>query len=186
MGSPETNYATGGQPEVSSTERVPADDRLVPLGPHGNQGNLHAGYLFEDADVLLGGFRQVAQLLGGGDILLPPLHLLVDGLRLLEFGEREGNLVPPRPSDLVGDADLDPRQTRQDVELGERESGEAVQPLGVPHHGSVEPAAPAWTPRRGPVLVPPVPDQLSLLVEQLRGERPSSDAGGVRFRNTDD
>src|SRR3989304_1799827 len=115
MGSPETHHANGGQREGSSPERIPADDRLVPLGPHGNQGKL------------------------------PPRH---------PFGQTPG--------------------------LGEGKAGKAVQTVGVTNHGSVEPAAAAGTPRRGTVLVPPVPDPLPFLVEQLRRKRPPAHPGGGR------
>src|SRR3990170_4321494 len=109
MGSPETHHANGGQREVSSPERIPADDRLVPLGPHGNQGNLHAGHLFEQTHVFLCRFRQVAELLRVGEVLLPPLHLLVHGFHPFEFSEEEGHFVPSR-SARPGSAAL-PRRT---------------------------------------------------------------------------
>jgi len=40
---------------VSSAEGVSPDDRLVPVGPHGDEGDLHPRDLLQHADVLLGG-----------------------------------------------------------------------------------------------------------------------------------
>src|SRR3989304_991891 len=107
MGSPETYYGKDGEPGVSSTEWVLPDDGLVPVGAHGDQRGLHAGQLLQSPHVLLGGFREVAELPGIRQVLLPSLHLFIDGHCPLELGEDQGDILPPAAVDLVGDAHME-------------------------------------------------------------------------------
>src|SRR3972149_6271616 len=115
MGSPEAGYSTYREPEVSSAEGIPPDDRLVPVRPHGDEGNLDGGDLLDHLDVLPGGFRQVAELPGRGDVFLPALHLLVDRPGRLEFDQRQWDLLPAAAVDIVRDAHFNARQGRAGV-----------------------------------------------------------------------
>src|SRR3990172_11721720 len=134
-------YATGQRPEVSSPEGVFPEDRLVPLGPDRHERDLDPGHLFQQADILLGGLRKIVEFARGPNLPPPPLHLLVDRFDPLEPGQRDGNLLLTDSVDLVGDADPDAGQAGQNVQLGQRDPVQPVQPLRVTDHGGVEPPA---------------------------------------------
>src|SRR3972149_3439414 len=106
MGSPGAGHSKFGEPQVSSSEGVSPDDRLVPVGAHRHENDLDARDLFEPADVLLGGLRQVAELPGRRDVLLPPIERLVDRLRRLEPGPRERGPPPPGAVELISNTTL--------------------------------------------------------------------------------
>src|SRR5207237_9219461 len=68
----------------------------------------------------------------------------------LHFG---GHRIERFPVEAVADAYRDFGERVEHVQLGDRESGEPVDPHGVAHHHGVEPAAAAWASRGGPELV---------------------------------
>ena len=75
---------------------------------------------------------------------------------------------------LVGHADPDRLQLVEDVQLGDGQLGQRVDPDGVAEHDGIQPARAPTTPGGGPVLMADVHEVVAHLVEQLGGERPCS------------
>ena len=72
------------------------------------------------------------------------------------------------------------------VELGDRETVEAVEAHRVAGHHGVEPAAAARAAGGGAELLAVVLQLLAEVVEQLGRERPAADARRVRLGDADD
>src|SRR5712692_3355548 len=83
-------------------------------------------------------------------------------------------------------ADFDFFKAGQDIELGERDAGHAVDPDRVAHADRVEPAAAARSPGGGAELVAFLLEPFSLGALQLRRERSAADARRVGLREADD
>src|SRR6476659_4973690 len=77
----------------------------------------------------------------------------------------------------VGDADGQLGELGENVELGEGERGEAVDPDGVTERDEVEPAAAAAAAGNGAVLAAEVTQLLLLGTLDLGRERPLPDSG---------
>src|SRR5690606_13611548 len=105
-------------------------------------------------DVVAGPWRQVFERAGLAGRALPARHRLEDRGHLLEQGEILGEFVEDDVAYTVTGDDLDLREGVQDVELGERECGQAVDTRRVACDDGVEPPAAARPPRRRPELAP--------------------------------
>ena len=111
----------------------------------------------------------------------PALELLVDRLGVVEVGlvGREV-LAHGAVGQPVADADGDPVEDREHVELRQRQLGEAVDAGGEAQADQVEPAA---APRSRPVTVPNSPPRSRIALRALRvglaRERPGADARQV-------
>src|SRR4029453_8602609 len=90
-----------------------------------------------------------------------------------------GEAVEAAAVGLVGDAHLDGGEGVEDVELGDGQLGQRVEPDRVAQHHGVEPTGPAAAPGVGAVLVAPVDQGVADVVEQLGGERPRANPGDV-------
>src|SRR5665648_791226 len=122
--------------------------------------------------------RMVARRLGEvlprlalADVLGPSGELFVERLGVVEIRLAQRELVEDLAAGLVPRTDLQGRQAREHVELGERQVGDTAEAHGVPERHQVEPAAAALAPRGGAELVAYLAHGDAGLVEELGGER---------------
>ena len=115
-------------------------DGLGPLRPDRDEHDRHAGELLERRHVAAGGLGQVGQRPDVVDRLLPALEVLVDRRRARRARRPTRATVDPPAVDLVGDAQLDRLDARQDVELVEHDAADAVDGDRVAQRHRVEPA----------------------------------------------
>ena len=87
--------------------------------------------------------------------------------------------------DVVRHADLHRLEGVEDVELGERDLRERVEPHRLTHHRHVEPPAPATPAGVGAELPADLAQLVARFVEQFGRERPRTDAGHVRLGDAD-
>ena len=90
-----------------------------------------------------------------------------------------------RRAAISGD-DPEPLEPRQDVELGDRQAVEPVQPRSVARGDRIVPAAAPRTAGRDAELATLRPQPLAALVEQLGGKRSAADPRAVRLRHAED
>ena len=95
-------------------------------------------------------------------------------------------VVVAHPAGLVTDADLDLVETVEDVEFGERDLGERVQPRRLAGHDGVEPADASTATGVGPELVPALDERLPDLAVDFRGEGTGAHARDVGLGDADD
>src|SRR5690606_3098683 len=124
-----------------------------------------AAHVLNGTNVALRGGRQVAELAGAADVLIPAVEELVDRLRVVELGLRHRYFIHPGAVDVVRDAYRDPLPAGQRVELGGHEVGDAVEPGGVAGDRRVVPPAAAGTPGRGAVFVARITQPIAVLVQ---------------------
>ena len=88
--------------------------------------------------------------------------------------------------EAVARADLDLVEAIEDVELGERQLGEAVQPNRLTQHHTIEPTGPPTPPGDRAELLADIDERVAVVIEQLGRERPGPDTRGVRLGDPDD
>src|SRR6185436_13791243 len=108
------------------------------------------------------------------------------GLRVVEVALAHRHLVVPHAAHVIGHTDRHLVETGEDVELGDHEVGDAVDPGGVAPDHRVHPAAAAGAAGRGAVLGPGLAQELAHVVIQLGRERAFADACGVGLEDGHD
>ena len=116
----------------------------------------------------------------------PAVERLVDRLDPGQEVRAVGVVGERATVEPVARAHLDVVEAVEDVELGEGELGEAVQPGGVAEHHAVEPSGPPPPPGDRAELASDVDEPVAVGVGQLGGERPGTDAGRVGLGDPDD
>jgi len=89
------------------------------------------------------------------------------------------DLVKATILERVPGADPDLVEVIEDVQLGDRERGQAVDPDRAADEHGVVPATPSGPTGRGAELVPLLLQQRPDLIGQLGGKRPAADARGI-------
>src|SRR5207302_6154436 len=151
--------------------RGQAGHGLGRLGPHGDLGDGHAHHLLQAFDIGLGGLREVGPAAGPADVRLPSRELLVDGHRLVEDGLVRREALVGLSLVLVADADPDPVEGREDVDLGEEDLGQRADPRRIAHDDGVEPPAATRAAGRRTELGPPLDEEVAVGTQILGGER---------------
>ena len=129
-------------------------------------------------DVLDIALRRLGQLLkaaAGGDIALPAGDILIDGLCLSER-VAGGEHVKPLSLMLIGNADGDFVEVGENVKLGERKLGRALNLNAVARRHNVEAADAAGSAGSGAVLSARLAQRVTLRSEKLAGEGAFTDA----------
>src|SRR5690606_4284378 len=98
-------------------KEVVQDDRFVAAGTDADDADSGAAHVLNGTNVALRGGRQVAELAGAADVLIPAVEELVDRLRVVELGLRHRYFIHPGAVDVVRDAYRDPLPAGQRVEL---------------------------------------------------------------------
>ena len=119
-------------------------------------------------------------LVPAGDLLVHRLARVKDGLVVGKFAQA---LALAR---LVGDAELEGVEPGQDIELGQRDLGDARDADRVSQRHQVEPPAPTLAPGRGAELVALLQHVLSRGVIEFGRERALADACHVRLGDAKD
>src|SRR5690349_2866535 len=123
--------------------------------------------LFERRHIPAGVLGQIAERSHVVDRLRPAWELVVDGGRAREGGAARGPGIDAASVDLVGDADPQPLDAGQDVELVEHDRRDAVDRDRVSERNGVEPADATWPPGHRAVFVAALGDAVADPVEQL-------------------
>lgn len=131
--------------------------------------------------------RRLGQLLPAaraGDVALPAVHILDDGLRvLLQDGERK--LIRLLTAELIVGAQGDLLHIAQHVELRQGDVRRALHLHAVARGDKVDRPDAARAAVLAPYSSPRLSQLLGLLAEPLAHERPLADAGGIRLHHTD-
>ncbi len=134
----------------SALERIGEDNRFVPIRAHGDEYHPDSGQGLKTFDIAPGVPGKVCDPFGSSDILRPAIQLLVDGPALHEKAEVGwhgfGELLPLTP---VAGANFQLRNSCQDVEFGQGDTGDAGEPNSMADQNHVKPAASALTACRG-------------------------------------
>ena len=111
---------------------------------------------------------------------------LVDGLDVGDQLRSIRVVLEQRAVEAITGADLDRVEAVEDVELGERQLGQAVEANRLTQHHAVEPPCPAAASGDRAELLADVDERVAIDVEQLGRERSGTDTGGVGLGDPDD
>jgi hypothetical protein len=140
--------------------------------------------VLDELDVATGGGRKAVATV---ELRTPALEGLVHRPGRVEIALMLRKLVGPGPvAELVGDADRQPVEERQYVQLGQRDRGDPVQPHGVPEGDEVEPAAAPLAAGDGSELAAEVAHARLVGTFDLGRERPFAYAGEIGLRDAHD
>src|SRR4029079_10376341 len=107
----------------------------------------------DGGDVAARVFREVGQGADVVDRLGPAIEFVIDRGRPRECRAARWPRLYPPAVELVGDAQADRVDPRQDVELVEHDAADAVDGDGIAQRHGVEPADAPRSPRHGPALM---------------------------------
>src|SRR5574344_2819832 len=88
-------------------EDLLADQRLLFVRTDGDEDDFDSEKLFDAGDVGLALLREVIIVPASGDIFLPALHRLEDGLHLVHGGNAARHIIDLLAVERISDADLD-------------------------------------------------------------------------------
>src|SRR4029453_11172241 len=161
------------------------NDRLVPVRANADGREARAGEFFQGQHVVAGVLRKVLQGAGPGDVLGPTVEVLEDRHRVVELGLRHGPFVVADAVDVVGNANRDLLDAREDVQLGHEVVREAVDAGSMAGQHGVVPTATARTAGVHAELATGLLQIHAHFVEQFRGERTGANTCGVSLDDAD-
>ena len=141
-------------------------------------GPLHILY------IVPGVFRQLVPAADLGDVALPAVHILDDGLGILE-ADRERELIGLLAVQLIVGADGDLVHIAENIQLGEGDIGGALDLHAVAGGHQVNGTHPAGAAGLGAVLRTGVPELLGLVAEPLAHKGAFAHAGGIGLYHAD-
>lgn len=115
-------------------------------------------------DVAAGLSRQVFKRAATSDVAVPARELLIDGLGVCEQFLMLGHGRITRTVAIVGDADLDGIERRENIELGQGQVGQAIHARREVGDGTVEPTAATTATGSDTVLVAQLGELVAALV----------------------
>lgn len=142
--------------------------------------------LLNEGNVLLGVLGQIGVLGDLGGVRLPAGESLVDTLDLFQHVQVLGERLQQLALVLVANGNLELLQLVQNVQLGDVQTGIAVDPGGVLEDNEIEPSTSSSSTSGDTELGTNLLEVLSDVVELLGRERSGSDSGGVSLDNTVD
>src|SRR5210317_1365919 len=112
---------------IQLTERVADLNRLITTGPDRDQGYRAAGKLFELGQVGFGRCRQVRHTGCRTDVALPTIKLLINRLTVMQDVSVAREFFQKLPLVRIGRANLDAVEFVQNIEFGDRQSGQPIE-----------------------------------------------------------
>ena len=155
------------------------NDGLVTTRTNTDVRNASAGELLQSVQVILGLVRQLIEGAAASDVFVPRRHGLVNRDSVVELRLGEWHFVVTHAINVVSDTNRNLTDTGQDVQLGDEQIRETVDARGVASQHRIVPTTAALTAGVDSDLTAGGLEVLAPLVEQLRRERASTDAGGV-------
>ena len=118
------------------------------LRPDRNPSDRHSDLLLDELEVATGLFGEVVVATDVGDPDVPTLEVLVDRCAVVEHRLLAGKVLMTFSAEVVilgfvGNGDLQLLEVGENVEFGDEELGESVDPRRVSQRHQVEPPAPA-------------------------------------------
>src|ERR1019366_5375744 len=160
---------------------------LIAGRTHADHAERCAGHVLQRLDVFAGVLRQVVELPRLGDVFAPARELLVDRVRVMEVGLRHRHLVDDAAvRQSVADAYRDRVKVRQNVELGQHEVGDSIDPRGIARYDRVVPATAPWPASCGAEFRSDDAQLLAVRIFEFCWERPGTHARRVRLDDRDD
>src|SRR3982075_3093637 len=154
-----------------SLERVLYQNSILAFRAGGKQGDWAAHQFLDPADIFDGLGRQIGPGTGVGGRLLPALDGLVDrhhpGLGALAGRQMVDFLAVQH----IAGADLDTVEAVENIELGQRQPGDAAGAGGLSPQPRIEPAAAPLAPGVDAEFLAAAADLLTDLVAQFGRER---------------
>ena len=152
-------------------------------GADANHGNLYAGLLLDEGDIVLRGLGQILKAPHTGNILRPALKFLINGLHLRQHGQRRGVVIVNLASVFIARADLDLIDAAQSVHSGEGEGGNPAGADGKAQNHQIQPAAAPRPPRYRAIFMAFVADGIPHFVKELRHKGALAYPGGIRLHD---
>ena len=134
--------------------------------------------------VVPGVFRQLVPAADLGDVALPAVHVLDDGLGVLK-ADGEGEFVGLLAVQLIMGADGNLVHIAENVQLGEGDGGSTLDLHAVAGGHQINRAYPAGPPGLGTVLRAGVPELLRILPEPFAHKGAFAHAGGIGLYHAD-
>ena len=129
---------------------------------------------------------EIGKGLGPGDGRSPPRHLLIDRTAFLEYIEVGREFVEHLAFILIAGTDPDGVEAVENIELGQCDPGQAVDPHRIFEDQRIEPPAPARPAGCGAELMPRLAEFLAVAIQEFGRERPASHPRDVGLRDADD
>ena len=135
--------------------------------------------------ILPGVLRQLVPAADLGDVALPAIHILDDGLGILE-ADRERELIGLLAVQLIVGADGNLIHVAEDIQLGEGDIGRALDFHAVAGGHQVNGTYPAGAAGLGAVFRAGIPELLAFFPEHLTHKGSLAHAGGIGLHHAND
>src|SRR5262249_30248835 len=153
----------------------------VAFGAGGDHADFNLQEITDEAEIIHGGFGQLAGILNAVSVLAPAGERFIFGDDVLVlFGER-GHFLDGLAFVFVPGANLDFALGIEDVELGDDQRVDTVDHSGVTKNGKVEPAATPRAPGNGAKFFAAFANFLRFEVGHFGGKGAATNARGVGF-----
>ena len=159
---------------------------LIAIGAGRDHADLCAGFLFEEAEVILRDLRQLVEFGNAFGRFVPALQFRIHALDGFEAAHVGGHGVDELAVDLVSGADGNFVERVEHVKLRYYQPLRSIDLVRVAQQGQIEPAAAARATGYGAEFLAARAQKLAGFVEDFCREWAFADAGDVGFGDADD
>ncbi len=160
-------------------ERIGDEDRVLAFRAGGEHRHRRADQFFDVTDVFDSLRRKIIPRTRTGGRFRPARQRFIDRLDACLRAHGGRQIIDALAVKFIGDADLDFIQTIENIELGERNAGDAGSTNRLAHDDGIEPAAATLATRHHAEFMALGAEEFADLVVQFGRERTFANAGRI-------